>query len=76
LDEHSQYDQPNRAQVAQFGDNYLLDGTPLLASGAPDPYYYGYNFYHVQTDFEYVAYNADLGSGGSSTPNYTPRAIE
>ena len=65
---------PTRAQVAQFGDNYLLDGTPLLASGAPDPYYYGYNFYHVQTDFEYVAYNADLGSGWKfDTKLYTTR---
>ena len=54
---------PTRAQVAQFGDNYLLDSTPTLASGAPDPYYYGYNFYHVQTDFEYAAYTANLGSG-------------
>ena len=34
---------PTRAQVAQFGDNYLLDGTPLLSNGTPDPYYYGYN---------------------------------
>ena len=47
---------PTRAQVAQFGDNFLLDGTPLLAHRLPDPYYYGYNFYHVQTDFEYAAY--------------------
>jgi iron complex outermembrane receptor protein len=54
---------PTRAQVAQYGDNFLLDGTPLLANGTPDPYYYGYNNYHVQTDFEYAAYNADLGDG-------------
>jgi len=54
---------PTRAQVAQYGDNFLLDGTPLLSDGTPDPYYYGYNDYHVQTDFEYAAYNADLGGG-------------
>jgi len=41
---------PTRAQVAEFGDNFLLDGTPLLANGTPDPYYYGHNTYHVQTD--------------------------
>jgi iron complex outermembrane recepter protein len=54
---------PTRAQVAEFGDNYLLDSTPLLSTGAPDPYYYGYNTYHVQTDFEYAAYSTDLGDG-------------
>ncbi|HLW75466.1 MAG TPA: TonB-dependent receptor [Bryobacteraceae bacterium] len=65
---------PTRAQVAQFGDNYLLDSTPLLANGNPDPYFYGYNFYHVQTDFEYADYNADLGGGWKfDTKLYTTR---
>jgi iron complex outermembrane receptor protein len=54
---------PTRAQVAEYGDNYLLDSTPLLSTGLPDPYYYGYDFYHVQTDFDYAAYTADLGDG-------------
>jgi iron complex outermembrane recepter protein len=48
---------PTRAQVAQFGDNYLLSGDPSRAD------YYGYNFYHVQTDFEYIGINSDLGHG-------------
>jgi iron complex outermembrane receptor protein len=65
---------PLRSQVAEYGDNYLLDGTPLLSNGAPDPYYYGYNTYHVQTDFEYVAYNADMGHGWKfDTKLYTTR---
>jgi iron complex outermembrane receptor protein len=65
---------PTRAQVAGFGDNFLLDGTPLLSNGTPDPYYYGYNTYHVQTDFEYAAYNADLGDGWKfDTKLYTTR---
>ena len=54
---------PTRAQVAQFGDNFLLTDTPYLSTGLPDPYYYGYNFYHVQTDFEYAAYSTDFGNG-------------
>jgi iron complex outermembrane recepter protein len=54
---------PTRAQVAQYGVNYLLDNTPLLANGTPDPYYFGYNTYHVQTDFEYADYNAAFGNG-------------
>jgi iron complex outermembrane receptor protein len=65
---------PTRAQVAQFGDNYLLDNTPLLSNGTPDPYYYGYNTYHVQTDFEYAAFTSDLGHGWTiDTKAYTTR---
>jgi len=65
---------PTRAQVAQYGDNFLLDGTPLLANGTPDPYYYGYNFYHVQTDFEYAAYHTDIEGGWKfDTKAYTTR---
>jgi iron complex outermembrane receptor protein len=48
---------PSRAQIAQFGDNYLLSGDPS------QPNYYGYNFYHVQTDFSYIGVNTDLGHG-------------
>jgi iron complex outermembrane receptor protein len=65
---------PTRAQVAQYGDNYLLDGTPLLANGTPDPYYYGYNFYHVQTDFEYANFHNDMSNGWKfDTKAYTTR---
>jgi iron complex outermembrane recepter protein len=48
---------PTRAQVEQFGDNYLLSGDPSRAD------YYGYNFYHVQTDFEYFGVKSDFGRG-------------
>jgi iron complex outermembrane recepter protein len=65
---------PTRAQVALYGDNFLLDSTPLLPNGTPDAYYYGYNTYHVQTDFEYAGYNADLGHGWKfDTKLYTTR---
>jgi len=65
---------PTRAQVAQYGDNYLMDGTSLLSNGTPDPYYYGYNTYHVQTYFEYAAYTTDLGNGWKfNTKLYTTR---
>ncbi len=49
--------QPNRGQVAQFGDNFLLNGDPS------SPYYYGYSFYHIQTDFGYIGFQSDLGDG-------------
>jgi iron complex outermembrane receptor protein len=48
---------PTRAQVAQYGDNYLLSGDPSQAN------YYGYNFYHVQTDFSYIGVTSNLGHG-------------
>ncbi|MGD0873332.1 MAG: TonB-dependent receptor [Bryobacteraceae bacterium] len=53
---------PTRAQVAEYGNNYLLSGDPGTAA-APNPYYYGFNKYHVQTDFEYIGFNSDLGKG-------------
>jgi iron complex outermembrane receptor protein len=74
---------PTRAQVNQYGVNYLLDNTPTCttvtlncptANGAPDPYYYGYNTYHVQTDFEYAGFTTDLGGGWKfDTKAYTTR---
>jgi iron complex outermembrane receptor protein len=48
---------PSRAQIAQFGDDYLLSNDPS------QPNYYGYNFYHVQTDFSYIGVNSNLGHG-------------
>ena len=39
---------PTRAQIAQFGDNFLMTDDPA------SPLYYKYNFYHIPTDFEYV----------------------
>ncbi len=63
---------PTRAQVAAYGLNYLLDSTPTctavtlncpVANGSPDAYYYGYDTYHVQTDFEYADFKSNLGDG-------------
>jgi iron complex outermembrane receptor protein len=65
---------PRRDQVALYGDNYLQDSTPLLPNGGVDPFFYGYSKYHVQTDFEYAAYTADLGDGWHfDTKLYTTR---
>src|SRR5579862_9419538 len=38
---------PTRAQVAQFGDNFLLSDDPGSAA-APNGLYFRHNFYHVQ----------------------------
>ena len=48
---------PTRAQVAQFGDNYLLNNNPS------DPLYYKFNSYQIPTDFEYVGLHSELGHG-------------
>jgi len=48
---------PQRSQVAQFGNNFLMNGDPS------SPFYYGYSFYHVQTDFGYIGVHSDLGDG-------------
>jgi iron complex outermembrane receptor protein len=50
---------PTRAQVAQFGDNYLLSNDPTQAN------FYRYNFYHIPSDFDYVGVTQDLGHGWS-----------
>jgi len=46
-----------RAQIEQFGDNFLLTNDPA------SPLYVGYNFYHIPTDFEYVGIKSELGRG-------------
>ncbi len=48
---------PTRAQVAQFGDNYLLN------NNRADPLYYRYSFYQIPTDFEYISLATALGGG-------------
>ena len=48
-----------RAQVAQFGDNFLMTDNPA------SPLYYKYNFYSIPTDFEYVGIRTLLGHGWS-----------
>jgi len=57
-----------RAQIAQFGDNYLLSNDPA------QPNYYKYNFYHIPSDFDYVGATMDLGHGWAiDTKVYTLR---
>jgi len=64
----------SRAELALFGPNFLMTSTPFVTSGSPsntmgiavgqpDPLFYGFETYHVQTDFENVNFNSDLGDG-------------
>jgi iron complex outermembrane receptor protein len=48
---------PTRTQVATLGYNFLL------TNDTTSPYYYGYNGYHLPTNFSYVGFVTDLGHG-------------
>ncbi len=48
-----------RAQVAQFGDNFLMSPDPT------SPLYYKFNFYSIPTNFEYFGVKTNLGNGWS-----------
>ena len=60
---------PTRAQVAQFGDNYLLNDNPS------DPLYYKYSWYQIPSDFDYIGINSDLGHGWRMKTRCTRIAI-
>ena len=48
---------PTRAQVAQFGPNYLNSNDPTQSN------YFGYNLYNVETGFSYIGVASNLGGG-------------
>ena len=57
-----------RAQVEQFGDNFLMTDDPT------SPLYYKFNFYSIPTDFEYVGLRTIVGRGWSiDNKTYTMR---
>jgi iron complex outermembrane receptor protein len=54
------------AQIEKFGYNYALNNDPQSQA------YYGYNFDHITTDFEYFDINSNLGNGWTfDTKPYT-----
>src|SRR5215467_6294726 len=46
-----------RAQIAQFGDRYLMVNDPTKGN------YFGYNYYHIPSDFDYIGLTSDVGHG-------------
>ncbi len=57
-----------RAQIQQFGDNFLMSGDPN------SPLYYKFNFYAIPTNFEYFGVRTNLGHGWSiDDKTYTMR---
>ena len=73
LDSNTPNGTPTRAQLATFGDNFLLvndqNTAELTASntcnldGRLYPLNYHFNFYHIPTDFEYVGWTKQWGKG-------------
>ena len=57
-----------RAQLQQFGNNFLLTDNPT------SPLYYKFDFYHIPTNFEYAGLKANLGHGWAiDNKTYTMR---
>jgi iron complex outermembrane recepter protein len=57
-----------RAQIQQFGDNFLMSGD------STSPLYYKFNFYSIPTNFEYFGVRTNLGHGWSiDNKTYTMR---
>ena len=54
---------PTRAQIAEYGDNFLLQSNEFTSPGVYNPLFYGFARYHVQSDFEYAGYDSYLGRG-------------
>ena len=52
-----------RAQLAQYGDNFLMQNNQFNADGSYNGLYYQYYLYHVPTDFEIVTFTKDWGRG-------------
>ena len=53
---------PTRAQIGQYGYNFLNSGDSNPADALSSSFF-GYNYYHVQSDFAYYGVKTDLGSG-------------
>jgi iron complex outermembrane receptor protein len=52
---------PYRFQLAQYGDNFLLQNNRFNADGTDNGLYYRFYTYHVPTNFEIISFNKDFG---------------
>ncbi len=60
LDSNTPNNNPTRAQLAKYGDNFLGTNDCSSVTNCTDPLYYKFNTYHVPTDFEYVDWSKQL----------------
>ncbi len=61
VDSNTPDSDPTRAQLAQYGDNFLLQSNQFNSDGSYNALFYRYYTYHVPTNFEVVTLNSDLG---------------
>jgi len=52
-----------RAQIAQYGDNFLIMKNQFNADGSYNALYYRYYTYHIPTNFEVINFTKDFGRG-------------
>ena len=60
---------PSRTQVAQFGDNFLLNNNPAR------PFFYRYSYYHIQTDLGISVFIRTWATAGLWTTKAAPIVI-
>lgn len=63
VDANTPNNDATRQQIADHGDNYLLDSNPLNPDGTANAQYYRYYTYHVPTNFEIATLTGDIGRG-------------
>jgi iron complex outermembrane receptor protein len=63
VDSNTPNNDATRAQLAQYGDNFLMQSNQFNADGSYNGLYYPYYTYHVPTDFEIVTFTKDFGRG-------------
>jgi iron complex outermembrane recepter protein len=50
-----------RSQLAQYGDNFLMQNNQFNADGSYNGLYYRYYTYHVPTNFEIITFDKEFG---------------
>lgn len=63
VDSNTPNNDATRAQLAQYGNNFLLQSNQFNADGSYNGLYYPYYTYHVPTDFEIVTFTKDFAHG-------------
>jgi iron complex outermembrane receptor protein len=63
VDSNTPNNDATRAQLAQYGDNFLLQSNQYNSDGSYNGLYYRYYFYHVPTNFEIVTFTKDFKHG-------------
>lgn len=61
VDSNTPNNDATRGQIAQYGDNFLMQGNQFNADGSYNALYYRYYTYHVPTDFEIVTFDKQFG---------------